>query len=146
MATGYSFPLAGPSGGSAQATTEEVKPYAYCRTLDPKTGDVVMNGARWAPSAVPMLDVVLRILRTPLGKYLPNKNFGVDYSVVQKVLPTTGNAWRAEVLRALKPYVDQNLISPPKVTVDTDGSQMVFEVAFVDVRGKQHVTTGKLAV
>lgn len=144
MATGYSFPIAGGTGGNAQATSSLTKPYAYCRKLDPKTGDVVMNGATWQASSTPMLEVVLRVVRTPLGKCLANAKFGVNYDLLQKVLPTTAASWRAEILRALRPYVDLNLISPPKVTVDTDGSQMVYEVTFVDIRGKQNATTGKL--
>ena len=141
--TSFSYSV-GSSGGSA-ISDAKAKPYAYSRQMDTKSGDVAMNGARWAASPTPMLEVVLRVLRTPLRKYIPNNTFGVDYSILQKVLPTTAAAWRAEILRALKPYVDLNLISPPKVTVDTDGSQMVYEVAFVDIRAKQNATTGKLS-
>jgi phage baseplate assembly protein W len=114
--TGYTFPLAGGAlGGTAQSSTGATRPYAYCRQLDPKTGDVLMNGATWKASPTPMLEVVLRVLRTPLGRYVPNANFGVDYGILQSLLPTTGSAWRAEVLRALKTYVDLNLISSPSV-------------------------------
>jgi len=123
-----------------------INAYAYCRRLDAQTGAVLMDGTTWAASPAPMLDVVLRVLRTPLGKYLPDKTFGVDYNLLQKITPTTGAAWRAEIIRATKRYVDLGLISPPVITLDVTSSSLVYEVAFHDIRADQRVSTGKIRV
>jgi hypothetical protein len=116
--------------------------YAFCRALDPGTGDVRLAGATWA-AGTPMTEVVLRVLRTPRGRYLPDPDFGVDYDVVQKLGPGTAAAWRAEVLRALRPYVDAGLLADVAVTVDTGAGRLVYQVDFTDPRAAQRLSTGR---
>jgi hypothetical protein len=109
-----------------------VPPYVHTRARDPQTGDVLMNGATWAFADAPMVHVVLRVLRTPLGTYLPDPTFGVDYSVIQKRDPGVGARWRAAVLRGLQYLVDLRRITDVRVEYEVVGAQLRYAVSFVD--------------
>lgn len=117
--------------------------YAVTRSLDPGKGDVLMDGLTWKQGQ-PMTEVVLRILRTPRGRYLPDPTFGVDYSAVNKALPGAGAAWRAAVLDALRSLIDRGYIANVAVTVDTAGDRLLYQVDFTDVQAQQRGSTGRL--
>lgn len=129
--------------------------YAATRAMDPGTGEVSMAGATWARGA-PMVEVVLRVLRTQKGSYRPDPAFGVDYTAVQKALPNAAATWRAEVLRALQFLVDRGLITgpggagQPAITVDVSArGVLAYQVDFRDPRAPataRPLSTGRLAL
>jgi phage baseplate assembly protein W len=108
--------------------------YAVARELDPATGDLRMHGVAWKRGA-PLTEIVLRVLRTPRGSFLPKPTFGVDYSLVQKLTPASRSLWRAGVEAALRYLVDSGRMRDLQVIVDPPaGGRMLYAVDFVDVR------------
>lgn len=109
-------------------------PYAYTREIDPNTGDVRMNGAVHKIADSPMVEVVMRVLRTPRGTYLPDPSFGLDYSLARYIKPNTKSDWRAEVVRALTFLIDAKRIQELSVEVEIVGRQLRYQVSFLDPR------------
>lgn len=120
--------------------------YAIARQLNPGTGDVVMLGPTWA-SGDPLTEVVLRVLRTQKGSYLPDPEFGLDYSVVQKASANAEATLDKAIRAALAFLVRQKLLTGLIVTVARQGTSILFDVAFTDPRaGKTNSTpvTGRI--
>ncbi len=139
MPTLYSFPLAspGPSGNGVRAEIF-VRKYAFTREMAPyndgskRPADVRIAGSRWG-RGYPMLEVVRRVLSTPIGSYAPNPLFGVDDSVLTKAGPRVQERWKAAVRAALRYLTDAGRITRLKVTVDPPlGGTLLYEVAFID--------------
>jgi phage baseplate assembly protein W len=114
--------------------------YARTRALDPATGDLRLAGGNYV-AGNPMLEVVLRVLRTPRGSYLPDPTFGVDMTVLRKASVGVAAAWRAAVIAALRRYTDRGLITDLKVTVETEGSRLYYSLEFVDPRSRTREPT-----
>lgn len=113
--------------------TARVRYYAFTRALDPGTGYIRVSGNTWVPGS-PMVEVVLRIIRTPKGTFLPDPNFGVDYSLVEKARTNSGATFRAELSRALRTLVTTNAIRDLAIQVETKGTTLLWQIDFVDVR------------
>lgn len=106
--------------------------YVYARKFDAGAGDVLMNGASWATDR-PLTAIVVRVLRTPLGYYLPDPNFGVDYSKFDKARPNAGADLQAAITRALAFLKRAGLITNLRITTPTvAGSTIIFNVSFSD--------------
>jgi phage baseplate assembly protein W len=115
--------------------------YAHTRALDAQSGDKRVAGGTYV-AGDPMTEVVLRILRTPRGRYLPDPTFGVDYSVIQKAGAGVAAAWRAAVLAALDRLIKRNLITHVRVIVDTSKpGQLLYDVEFRDPRNSAREPT-----
>lgn len=107
-------------------------PYQYTRAFDAGTGDVLMSGASWKQDR-PLTAIVLRVIRTPLGMYLPDLNFGIDYSTLDKARPNAGAELQAAIRRGLAFLTRAGLLTKLVVTTPTvSGSTIVFSVAFTD--------------
>ena len=120
--------------------------YQYARQFDAGTGDVKMNGATWATDR-PLTAIVLRVLRTPLGTYLPDPNFGIDYSKVDKARPNAGAELQAAIRRGLEFLTRARLLTKLVVTTPTvAGSTITFDVKFTDPKDPStpQRVTGKL--
>ena len=108
-------------------------PYAIARQIDPGTGDVVMNGATWAYQR-PLTAMVLGVLRTPLGSYLPDITYGLDYSRLQKMTPSIGADFQAALTQALRFLTSKGQLKNLRVTYSTTGTALIFNVTFTDPR------------
>ena len=106
--------------------------YAYARKFDPGTGEVMMDGASWATDR-PMTAIVMRVIRTPLGSYLPDPNFGIDYSTLDKARPNAGAELQAAIKRGLafltRPGLITNLVVKTPTVI---GSAITFDLTFAD--------------
>jgi phage gp46-like protein len=108
--------------------------YAFIPTLDAITGDITLANANHKAGA-PLGQRVLRVLRTPLGSYLPDKSYGLDYSIAQKATIGVQAAWRAEVFRALNWLVKDGALTELDVKVyPPKGRRLEYEVSFRDPR------------
>lgn len=105
------------------------------RKLHPRTGHIVLQGGRWV-RGVPMLEVVLRVLRTSKGDYPPDPSFGVDYGSVDKGAPNAAAALKLAIEEALAPYTRTRQIQMLSVDVQRAGDRLVYDVAFVDPRAE----------
>lgn len=78
----------------------------YARKLNGVTGDYVWDAARSSIAAGdPDAEAVLRVLRTPRGRYLPSPSFGLDYNVLGSDGPDADSRIDREVRRALSRLV-----------------------------------------
>lgn len=140
MPQSFTWALASaPGAGGAGAGTNAAGPastgyYAVARRLDAGAGDVVMAGATWARGQ-PAAEIVLRCLRTPRGRYLPDPTYGLDYAALQKGGPNAGARVDAAVRAALAPLVRRGVLKDrPEITVTVTGTSLLIDVAFVDPR------------
>jgi hypothetical protein len=115
--------------------TPDATLYAFTRSIDPLTGDLRLDGARYVPGA-PMAEVALRVLRTPRGSYLPDPTFGLDYAVLTKQTPAVGATLEAALRDALARYTTQGLMTDLGITVEVGRGIARFRVAFVDPRAR----------
>lgn len=107
--------------------------YAIARELNETTGDVRRLGARWKRGS-PMLEIVKRVLRTPLGSYVPDPTYGVNMSILKHATANVGARWQAEVVRALDRWVKRGLIKNLTVIVTVERDRLLYSVSFEDVR------------
>ena len=112
--------------------------YAVTRALDPGTGDIVMAGPTWARGQ-PATEIVLRCLRTPRGRYIPDPTYGLDYSVLQKATSDKPSKLRAAIQDALSRFAKRGVIEPPQIAVQMAGAAVQADVTFVDPRAQQQV-------
>lgn len=113
--------------------------YAVTQEMDPGTGDVRMNGSL-RKRGVPATEVVLRILRTDIGSYVPDPTQGREYAKIAKKLPNITRVWQAETIRALRHLVENGVISNLKVEVQTTtGGRLLEMVSFVDPRSADNL-------
>lgn len=82
-----------------------------------------------------MTEVVVRVLRTPRGSFLPDPTFGVDYRLVTKAHPNSPATLQSAIVEALKRFTDIGLITDLTVNVERRGTQLLWEVIFRDPRG-----------
>lgn len=108
--------------------------YAITRRLT-ANGDVALAGTTWAQGS-PMREVAKRLLRTPLGRYLPDPTWGVDYGAIQTGRADAAAKWRDSVLAAMRRYVLRGLIAKLAVAAEVDRDRLRFEVRFADVRAR----------
>ena len=109
--------------------------YAIARQLDPATGDVVLLGSTWANGS-PLTEIVVRVLRTAKGTYLPDQAFGLDLSALNKASPNAPAVLEKAIRNALAFLVRQGLLTNLQVTVERQGTALAFQVAFTDPRNQ----------
>lgn len=103
--------------------------------MDAGTGDTLQDDSgQRVKRGSPTVERVIRCLRTPRGQCPLDPAFGVDMSFVDKAYPDLAARWRAAVFEALRHLVEEGLISDLAVSVDSVGSQLLYNVTFVDVR------------
>lgn len=125
------------SGNAKVGTT-----YGYTRQFNPQTGGVVMRGTSWAAGA-PAMELVLRTLRTPKGRYLLDKDFGLDYAKFQKLFPGADARCQTAIEDALAWLVKGKIIEKLKVKVEVSRGQCRVDVSFYDLRSRAfHQVTG----
>ena len=107
--------------------------YAYTPAVDPKTGQVTAWGSELRPGS-PAAEIVLLTLRTPKGSYLPDPTEGVDLDLIQNATSNVAVLWKAEVERALSRYTQSGVIRDLHVTVEQNGTTLLYDVEFVDPR------------
>lgn len=157
MPTTYSWTVAssGSSGGGASASSAGVgtgtdgrRAYAITRKMDPLTGDVVFDDTRrsWAEGA-PVMERVLRCLRTERGTAMRDPSYGVDWSPVDNARTGAAVAAKQAIKDALKRYVDAGDLANLTVEVDSikaaSGRALLFRLTFADVRGVTFAVTGR---
>lgn len=157
MPTTYSWTVAssGSSGGGASAASAGVgtgtdgrRAYAVTRKMDPLTGDVVFDDTRrsWAEGA-PVMERVLRCLRTERGTAMRDPSYGVDWSPVDNARTGAAVAAKQAIKDALKRYVDAGDLANLTVEVDSikaaSGRALLFRLTFADVRGVTFAVLGR---
>jgi len=158
MPTIYAWTVSGASsGGSSAPTTAGVgtgvdgrRAYAVTRKMDPLTGDVLFDTSRrtWATGA-PLMERVLRCLRTERGTAMRDPGYGVDWSPVDNARSNAGVAAQQAITEALRRFVDAGDLRD--LTVQTDaikaagGMAFLFKLTFRDVRGETFAITGRPA-
>ncbi len=141
MSTTITWSVVSAGGSSASTVTTgsstRSSVYAVTRNLDGFSGDVRLTSGKWLRGS-PAVEIVVRVLRTPRGKFLPDPTFGVDYSILDKRRPNIQAAWKNAVEAGLA-FLTKG--TPPRitsllVTVDPPKTnRLIYEVTFVDPRG-----------
>ncbi len=106
----------------------------YARELDARTGDVALDGDRHRAGA-PLLEVAKRVVRTPLGRFLPDPTFGVDYAAVERAAPEQRPAaLRDALVAAFRRWTDRGVMVDLTVKTEAVGRQLRFSAEFYDSR------------
>ena len=156
MPTTYSWTVAGAGGSSSSGASSAGvgtgvgggRAYAITRKMDPMTGDVLFDDTRrsWAEGA-PVMERVLRCLRTERGTAMRDPSYGVDWSPVDNARTGAAVAAKQAITSALKRYVDAGDLANLKVEVDSikaaSGRALLFKLTFADVRGVTFAVTGR---
>lgn len=124
-------------------------PYAFCRSMNPLTGDVLFDQTRssWKLGA-PIAERVLRTLRTPLGSARRDPSYGVDWAQVDNAR-TGVSAIAVQAIRtALAEFVARGEVTDLDVQVETQdrnggGVLLVMQLSFRDARGVVVQLTGR---
>lgn len=121
--------------------------YDRARALDPGTGDYAVDtGTATYRTGQPMAEVLVRVLRTPRGRYLPDPTYGLDLAAVRLAPPLQqATQLQAEILRALRPWTARGLLTRVlAVTERRPSGALLYDVSFADPRDPQrapaHVT------
>ena len=159
MPTIYTWTVAATtSGGSSSAPTvagvgtgvDGRRAYAVTRKMDPLTGDVLFDSTRrtWALGA-PLMERVLRCLRTERGTALRDPSYGVDWSPVDNARANAAVAAKQAITDALKRFVDAGDLRDLRVQTDAvraaSGMAFLFKLTFRDVRGETFAINGRPA-
>lgn len=105
--------------------------YAYARSIDAQTGDLLMDGPNWRPGS-PMAESVSFLVRSARSPSAADPDAGPDYEAVQKGAPNAAARWRAELEAALRPLTGPGLITELRVTVDRVGARLDATITFRD--------------
>lgn len=156
MPTTYFWPVSGTaSSGAASASSAAplgtgvggTRPYSFSRKMEPLTGDAVFDAARrsWSLGA-PVMERVLRCLRTERGTAARDPRYGVDWSPVDNARANAGAAAKQAITAALKSFVDAGDLVGLVVEVDVakaaSGRAMIFKLSFSDARGLRFAAQG----
>jgi|DEB19_MinimDraft_3_1074340.scaffolds.fasta_scaffold31742_2 hypothetical protein len=113
-------------------------PYAYTRSREPSTGDVLMapppRANRWLPAAAPMAQVVAMTMRTQLGACAVDLGLGVNWRSIEKLSTGAAATARFVIEQGLARYVAAALITNVVVSAVVTGSRVEWDVAFTDPR------------
>lgn len=121
---------------AAQPAYVPTAPYAVTRQLDPGRGELQMTGSTWTRGQ-PMVEIAVRILRTPRGTYQLDQTFGVDMSTVKTVTSGTGAAFQAAIYQAFDFYIKRGFVTKFKAFVSVSATGAVtYDVSFVDPRAQ----------
>jgi len=119
--------------------------YATTRARSGLTGEVLFDDRRgtWRDAQSPATEMVVIILRTPLGKCLVRPTLGVDWSRVNKLRTDAPATAQAAVNAALAPLVRDGFIRDQQVTARVFSSRGLLEldVSFIDVRLRAQTRT-----
>jgi hypothetical protein len=107
--------------------------YAFTRRMNPAKGQPVIVDGTWDGGA-PMAEIAVRVLRTPKGSYKPTPTFGVDYTGIDKGLPSAEAKLTGAIESAFAFYVRTGLMVKLIVKVERAGSRLRYEVSFDDPR------------
>lgn len=112
--------------------------YKFTRSLDPRTGNLTMVNQRWKAGS-PAAEIVLRVLKTPKGTYLPDPTFGFDYSLLDHVRPDSEEKIKAGIRECLNYLVKDRVITDLNIKVEVDAKKktVLFDVSFIDPLLKQ---------
>lgn len=157
MPTTYFWPVAASSSSSSGDTSSSAsgvgtgvdgrKPYAFVRKLNPQTGDVVFDQLRssWALGA-PVMERVLRCLRTERGTARRDPSYGVDWSQVDNA--RTGVA--AIAVQAIRVGLSRfgaevaDLVVQAEVQAHGGGGKLLaIQLSFKDPRGATIQLSGR---
>ncbi len=118
--------------------------YKFTRSLDPSTGNVLLENQRWKGGS-PAAEIVLRVLRTPKGSYLPDPTFGFDYSLLNHLTNDSEARIKAGIETALNYLVQDSVISSLKVKVQVDilRKAVVYDVSFYDPLLRQRTSVAE---
>lgn len=110
--------------------------YAFTPRRDPTSGEVVLDGNRWAASPAPMAEVVLMVLRTRRGQCLADPTLGVAWDRVNKIGTGAAATAKAVIEEALRFLVNDGQIArlAVKAEVDARAGALAYEVTFTDPR------------
>jgi hypothetical protein len=110
-------------------------PYAYCRKLDPATGDVVFDRTRssWTQGH-PATEVALRALRTMKGSAARDPNEGIDLTDIDLGSPNASAVVERRINDALAKYVRMGLFSIVDLKVDIVGDAAIWHLVIRDPR------------
>lgn len=109
--------------------------YAVTRRRDPTSGEALFDGNRWATSPSPMVEVVLMVLRTPLGANA-DVTLGVDWRRVDKLGTGAAATAKAAIEEALRFLVASGQIARLAVEAEVDARRgaLLYSVSFTDPR------------
>ena len=102
-------------------------PLPYARRLDPTAGELLFTQKTnaWTVGD-PDTEAVVRVLRTPLGSYLPDPTFGLDYGLIQARGTNAQANIERELARALARVVKQRGLRNLTITVSLSDEAALF--------------------
>jgi hypothetical protein len=106
--------------------------YAATQTLNAGTGEIEHAGSV-RKRGEPMLEVVKRVMRTPLGSYLPDPTFGIRMPP-DKSVPGAAATFRESIYEAFRFYTQQGLMTELSAMIETDGMKLLYQIEFRDPR------------
>lgn len=111
-------------------------PYAYTRRIDAGTGALRYSGATttFVESDGPALELVARLLRTPLGTCQADPTWGVDWSRVEKMKDTAARDAQAAIETAMKLLSRPGYVSGVVVQAEARDGAVLYQVDFTDPR------------
>lgn len=109
--------------------------YAFSPALDPLTGDVKFSQTRssWTEGQ-PLVEKVIRCLRTPKGSALRDPTYGVDAGAFENARENAPAEAEAAIRAALQRFISRGELTDLAVEVEAQGTSLVFEVRFKDPR------------
>lgn len=116
-----------------------LRQYAFVRALDAGAGELIMSGALYA-FGYPMVEVAIRVLRTPKGSLPHNPLFGTDYSIVDNAAPNAGANFQAAIVSAFDYYTKLQLMTQLRVLTQVTGNMIIADVGFYDPRARLRFT------
>jgi phage baseplate assembly protein W len=84
-----------------------------------------------------MVEIAVRILRTPRGTYQLDQTFGVDMSGVKTITSGTAATFQAAIYQAFDMYIKRGFITKFKASVSLSASgALTYDVSFLDPRAQ----------
>jgi len=108
--------------------------YAVTRRRVPSTGELILDGVRWARASSPMSEVVAMTLRTQLGACAVDTDLGVDWRSISKLSTDAPSTARAAIEAGLARYVRSGQITDLAVSTRTAAGRLWYEVVYRDPR------------
>lgn len=108
--------------------------YAITRKRTPSTGEVLLDGVRWARATAPMAEIVAMTLRTQLGACAVDLELGVDWRSIAKLSTGAPATARTAIETALGRYVRAGQITDLSVSTRVDANRLWYEVSYRDPR------------
>ena len=110
------------------------RPYAYARSRDPNSGDVILSGNEWVAATAPMAQVVAMTVRTQLGACAIDPGLGVDWRAIDRLAPGAAATAQHVIEQGLARYVTAGLIRAVSVATVNRGTFIEYDITYVDPR------------